>query len=82
MTAAGILWGPCGVGCVVAVAVAATASVAVVDARDGHPSLPRRGRRVLAVAVVGVAFTIAVGLRVHDVRHHPIVVALRHDGAR
>ena len=40
---------------------------------DGHPSLPAVWPGALAVAVVGVAFAIAVGLRVHDLRQHPIV---------
>jgi competence protein ComEC len=72
VTAAGILWGPWASACVLAVAVAATASVGWwMRRRTSEPPAVWPG--VLAVAVVGVAFTIAVGLRVHDLRQHPIV---------
>jgi competence protein ComEC len=72
VTAAGILWGPWASACVLAVAVAATASVGWwMRRRTSEPAAVWPG--VLAVAVVGVAFAIAVGLRVHDLRQHPIV---------
>lgn len=72
VTAAGILWGTWSSACVLAAAVAATAALGrwlrkrVPEPRAGWPI-------VVAVAAVGVAFTIAVGLRVHDLGAHPIV---------
>ncbi|MDP9168481.1 MAG: competence protein, partial [Actinomycetota bacterium] len=65
VTAAGIEWSPAvavwiGVGAVLVVAMVAWRW------RRAWPA-------VFAVAAVGVAFVVAVGLRVQDVRHHPVV---------
>ena len=65
VTAAGIAWSPAvavwiGVGAVLVVAMVAWRW------RRAWPA-------VFAVAAVGVAFVVAVGLRVQDVRHHPVV---------
>ena len=72
VTAAGILWSPVASAWVVAAAAAVTA-LAGWWLRDG-PANARSAfwPAVLAVAVVGIAFAMAVGLRVADVRHHPI----------
>ena len=63
VTAAGILWSPAAAVWVMAVAVLLTAPIAW---------RMRRGWPAVAVAVIGAAFTVAVWLRVDDVRHHPI----------
>ena len=68
MTAVGILWSPAAIPWTVGVAVSVTAAVAW-RLRNGQVAI---WPSVLAVAVVGTAFGIAVGLRVDDVRHHPI----------
>lgn len=71
VTAAGILWHITGL--IVALTVAVAASLAVgwcSRARDeGRATI---GAGALAVAVVGAAFAISVGLRVDAVAHHPI----------
>jgi competence protein ComEC len=64
VTAAGIVWGPTAAVVVVVVAVLVGALIAW-RLRVAWPA-------VLAIAAVGVAFAVAVGLRVDDVRHHPI----------
>ncbi|MDT5154559.1 MAG: competence protein ComEC [Mycobacterium sp.] len=73
VTAAGILWSPSAALWSVGVAVIVTAVVAwrlrSGPARRSSAVWPS----VLAVAMVGIAFAFAVGLRVDDVRHHPIV---------
>jgi competence protein ComEC len=74
VTAAGILWPPGGLLAVVLTGIAATA--AATCWAGGHRRFPAAiravGAGVVAVAVVGVCFAIAVGLRVHQLRHHPI----------
>jgi competence protein ComEC len=71
VTAAGILWGPWSSAGVLAAAVVATAALGrwlrkrVPEPRAAWPI-------VVAVAAIGVAFTIAVGLRVHDLGTHPL----------
>lgn len=69
VTAAGIVWGPSAavVSAVVAVLVAALTVWRL------HVVRQMAWPVVLAVAAVGVAFAVAVGLRVHDAQHHPIV---------
>ncbi|MGH3638688.1 MAG: ComEC/Rec2 family competence protein, partial [Mycobacterium sp.] len=73
VTVVGILWSPSAALWSVGVAATVTAVVAwrlrSGPARTSAAVWPS----VLAVAVVGIAFAIAVGLRVDDVRHHPIV---------
>ncbi|MGJ6123403.1 ComEC/Rec2 family competence protein [Mycolicibacterium sp. Y3] len=75
VTAAGILWPA---GALVAVVVAAIAASALlrwysVRAPAGDGGGPVfGGAAVLAVALVGGCFALSIGLRAHDVRHHPI----------
>ena len=71
MTAAGILWGPPATIGVVVVAVAAVA-YAMRRYRRDQPTVAAVWPAVLAVGIVGGAFSIAVALRVHDVEHHPL----------
>lgn len=72
-TAAGILWNPASACWVVTGAIALTAAAGWWSRREGgHSTAPSGWAAVLAVAVVGIAFAIAVWLRVEDVRHHPI----------
>lgn len=72
VTAAGILWGPAAAAVMVLAAVLVTAWTANrLRAADAGPTAYLA--TVLAVTVVGVAFAVAVTLRVHDVRHHPVV---------
>ena len=68
-TATGILWGPGVALWSVAVAVVSTAVLTRCLQAGSISPWPS----VLAVSLVGVAFAVAVGLRVEDVRHHPIV---------
>ena len=71
ITAAGILWHTTGLVVVLTVAVTLTAAVGWWSrGRDEGMAGIRAG--VLAVAVVGAAFAISVGLRVDAARHHPI----------
>ncbi|MHA3020753.1 ComEC/Rec2 family competence protein [Mycobacterium sp. BMJ-28] len=74
VTGAGIIWSG---GAVLAAVAAVAVSIllrwwairAAATDRDG----PVFGTAaVLAVAMVGLAFAVSIGLRVHDVRHHPI----------
>ena len=74
VTAAGIIWP---VGGVIAVLVAAIAVTAVAawwgsGRREFRAAVRAVGAGVAGVAVVGAGFAIAVGLRVHEVRDHPI----------
>jgi len=71
VTAVGILWGPPAAIGVVVVAVAATA-FAMHRYRRGQSTVPAAWPAVLAVGIIGGAFSIAVALRVHDVDHHPL----------
>ncbi len=71
VTAAGILWGPWWSACVLAVAVVATAVAAWWFRRSDPESAS--WPVVLAVVTVGVAFAIAIGLRVHELGQHPVV---------
>jgi competence protein ComEC len=72
VTAAGILWGPWSSACVLAVAVVATA-VPLSWFRTRDPDSRGLWPSVLAVAIVGVTFAIAIGLRVHHLGQHPVV---------
>jgi competence protein ComEC len=73
VTAAGILWQVSGLVVALVVSVVATAAAGWWcrgrDERMGNHAI---GAGVLAVAVVGSAFAISVGLRVDAVRQHPI----------
>jgi competence protein ComEC len=75
VTAAGILWQIGGSVVTAAVAVVATATVARWGSGRREPGVDGRGiaTAVVAVAVVGAGFAVAIGLRVAEQRHHPIV---------
>jgi competence protein ComEC len=76
VTAAGILWHTS--GCIAALAVAIAATVVLGWWGSGRRSSGADRRAVatgvVAVSVVGSAFAVAVGLRVSEVRNHPITV--------
>jgi len=74
-TAAGILWQTGGSVLVVVLSTAATAAVGRWGSgrREAGPNVGALLSGVVAVAVVGTAFAVAVGLRVGELRHHPIV---------
>lgn len=73
VTTAGILWNSIGLLVVAAVAVAATAATGWWARRRAGGGDDRAiDAGVLAVALVGTAFAISVGLRVHELRHHPV----------
>ena len=75
VTAAGILWQVGGSAAAVTAAIAITAATGWWSSgrRDGEADLLALRAGVVAVAVVGVGFALAVGLRVEELRHHPIV---------
>lgn len=75
VTAAGIIWY---VGGSIAAVIAATAITAATGwwsngRRDGEVDIRALRAGVVAVAVVGAGFAVAIGLRVDELRHHPIV---------
>ena len=74
-TAAGIIWPVGGSVLAVAVAVAATAVVGRWGSgrRESGADVAAVATGVVAVAVVGAGFAVAIGLRVGELRHHPIV---------
>jgi competence protein ComEC len=72
VTAAGILWQTTGLVVALIVAVAATATALWWRGRGEGVEDRAVGAGVLAVAVVGGALAISVGLRVDAVRQHPI----------
>ncbi|MGZ8777297.1 MAG: ComEC/Rec2 family competence protein, partial [Mycobacterium sp.] len=73
VTAAGILWQVTGLTVTLAVAVATTVAVGWWFRARGDDADKRAiGGGVLAVAVVGAAFAISVGLRVDALRQQPI----------
>ncbi len=72
VTASGILWGPLSAASTMLAATLAMAWTAR-RLRGIRSDAPAVWPAVLAVAVVGGAFAAAVTLRVHDVRHHPVV---------
>jgi competence protein ComEC len=75
VTAAGILWQAGGSVLAVVVSMAATAAVGRWGSgrREAGADIGAIASGVVAVAVVGTAFAVAVGLRVGELRHHPIV---------
>ncbi|MEN3317193.1 MAG: competence protein ComEC [Mycobacterium sp.] len=75
VTAAGILWQVGGSVVAVAVAIAATAAVGRWGSGRRESGVDVRAvvAGVVAVAVVGVGFAVAIGLRVGELRDHPIV---------
>ena len=74
VTAAGVLWPLAGLAATVVAAIVVTAAAAWWGRRREAGESDRRvGAGVVAVAVVGAAFAIAICLRVDDLAHHPIV---------
>ncbi len=75
VTAAGILWQVGGSIAAVTAAIALTAATGWWSSgrRDGEADIRALRAGVVAVAVVGAGFALAVGLRVEELRHHPIV---------
>lgn len=75
VTAAGILWQIGGSVAAAAVAVVVTAVVGRWGSgrRESDVDVRAVATGVVAVAVVGAGFAVAVGFRVADLRHHPIV---------
>jgi len=74
VTAAGILWYVGGSVVALALGIAATAAVGRWGSGRCEPAANRTiATGVVAVAVVGAGFAIAIGLRVGELRHHPIV---------
>src|SRR4051812_24819183 len=75
VTAAGILWQVGGSVGALAVAITATAAAGRWGSgrRQSSVGLRAVATAVVAVAVVGAGFAVAVGLRVAELRHHPIV---------
>ncbi|MUL83609.1 ComEC/Rec2 family competence protein [Mycobacterium sp. CBMA247] len=71
VSAAGIAWHP---GAAVAVGLGAVGLTWVAARRSGESGMERQptAAAVLAVAAVAVGFTVAVGLRVYQVEHHPL----------
>ena len=74
VTAAGISWPVGGVIAVMVAAIAVTAAAAWWGSgrREFRAAVRIVGAALAGVAVVGAGFAIAVGLRVHEVRQHPI----------
>jgi competence protein ComEC len=75
VTAAGILWSISGVVVLLSAAVTAASAMACWGARH---RAPQDGARmtvaaVVAIALVGLGFAVAVALRVEQVRSHPLV---------
>jgi len=74
VTAAGILWATAGVVAALLVAIAAAAAAWWGSARGESGAAARMtAAGMVAVALAGLGFAVAVGLRVDQVRHHPIV---------
>jgi competence protein ComEC len=73
VTAAGIAWSP-SAACWVMVVAVLVAALFAWRLRQAPSTTPTAvWPAVLAVAAIGMAFTVVVSLRVDDVRHHPIV---------
>lgn len=71
VTGSGIMWSPAVLVAIVLGAVTVAGACAQCCARRGI----RLGvAGVAAVAVIGTAFGLSIGMRAHDVRHHPIAV--------
>ncbi len=75
VTAAGILWQVSGSVGAVAVAIGVTGAAGRWGSarRESGGEVTALTTAVVAVAVVGAGFAVAVGLRVAELRHHPIV---------
>lgn len=73
VTAAGILWYPAGSVVAVTAAVLLSGALAGVRQRAGASHMVAA---VVAVAVVGAGFAVAIGVRSYQVRHHPISARL------
>jgi competence protein ComEC len=74
VTAAGILWQVRGSVVALVLAIAATAAVGRwASGRRGTATVGPIATGVVAVAVVGAGFALAIGLRVGELRDHPIV---------
>lgn len=72
VTAAGILWSPAVTVAVVVAAVGLTAAVVGWLARRAPDGAARGWPSVAAVALVGMSFAVAIGIRAGDVAHHPL----------
>ena len=75
VTAAGILWS---IGWVVVLLSAAVAAASATAWWGGRRRAPRGGTRmtaaaVVAIALIGLGFAVAVQLRAEQIRHHPLV---------
>ena len=75
VTAAGILWS---IGWVVVLLSAAVAAASATAWWGGRRRAPRGGVRmtaaaVVAIALTGLGFAVAVQLRAEQIRHHPLV---------
>ena len=74
VTAAGILWEVRGSVVALAVAIAATAAVGRWGSGRREPEARTAiAAGVVAVAIVGVGFAAAIGMRINELRHHPVV---------
>ena len=75
VTAAGILWSISGVVVLLSAAVAAASATAWWGGRHRAPQGGARmtAAAVVAIALVGLGFAVAVQLRVEQVRNHPLV---------
>ncbi len=75
VTAAGILWSTGGVVEVLSLAITGASSAAwwAGRRRRSEPGARVAAAGVVAVALIGLGFSIAVQLRVEQVRHHPLV---------
>ena len=75
VTAAGILWSISGVVVLLSVAVVAASATAWWGGRHRAPQDGARmtAAAVVAIALVGLGFAVAVQLRVEQVRNHPLV---------
>lgn len=75
VTAAGILWSISGVVVLLSVAVGAASATAWWGGRHRAPQDGARmtAAAVVAIALVGLGFAVAVHLRVEQVRNHPLV---------
>ena len=75
VTAAGILWSISGVVVLLSVAVGAASATAWWGGRHRAPQDGARmtAAAVVAIALVGLGFAVAVQLRVEQVRNHPLV---------
>jgi competence protein ComEC len=73
VTATGIVWPPWSSTLVVLAAAGVTASATWWANRSSPPPAHARWPGVVAVVTIGLAFTISIGLRVHDIAQNPIV---------